>query len=193
MSGVAATPPAGGDGDYNWADVTNNWTDADATFLQERSLVRFDDTSVLVPTPGVPPDGTPANVSAGRMFLGRVKGTLVLSMGSSVWKNFLGSRFLKSIQETTAPNTASIVATGATTGIKFTDSSDQVLIPSLAAVAKNADGGNLFYSFAPTATDSAGHSLATEVPAAWLATGGPLRSELPDPDDYPLGAVFVVY
>lgn len=148
MSGTPATPPTGpfgGDGDYNWADGTNNWTDVDATFLQERALVRFDDTSATAPTAGTPPDGTPANLNAGRVFVGRVKGTLVMRLPGSVWRYFLGSRYLKNVVDTPgSPSTAEIVASGAaTTGVKFTDGSNKVTVGSLSATVRSADSGSL--------------------------------------------------
>lgn len=162
-------------GDTDWVDTTNNWTAADAEWLQDRAIGRYEDTAGSAPSSGF------LNLGAGRLFYGANMKGLILAIGSSVFKNILASRYIKQITDGTG--TADIVATNATTGIHFTDGSSAVGIPSLTAVVRQADAGTLVYDA----------TSVTDLPAGWVSqTVAPLRSNLPSAVNYPDGTIFII-
>jgi hypothetical protein len=77
--------PVSGYGDADWIDLSDNWRDADATWLQERSIVRINVADLAAATPlsaGV------ANFTNGRMFFNDYNDTLVISTTSTTPYSF---------------------------------------------------------------------------------------------------------
>ncbi len=74
-----------GYGDANWVDQTDNWRDADATWLQERSIVRI---NVADPSSSTPGTAGTSNFTIGRVFFNDNNDSLVVSMSSSAPYSF---------------------------------------------------------------------------------------------------------
>lgn len=79
---MSATIPSSGLGDVDWVDLQDNWRDADATWIQERSIVRV---SGATPTVGVL-DGSSGNVAVaaeGRVFYSTSSKSLLVTVSST--------------------------------------------------------------------------------------------------------------
>jgi hypothetical protein len=123
MTGTAASLPAT-TGTANWTDITNNWTAADAEWLQARSIIRVTNDSISVSAAGGSGVGSLAAVAAGQTFYGTTAQTLFFRDASS-YRYTLASRGGVSVDLTADTTTASIIkGTGASPAkIVFTNNS----------------------------------------------------------------------
>jgi len=132
---MSVTIPAGGNGDLNWTDNTDNWRDADATWLQERSVVRVTTTP---PTVGSA-TGNVANVTAGRIFYDITAGKLTLSLGSS-YKNILASANLNPALDSSTDVVLKV--TGASYGITLKNGSNPIVLDRIDTLTVSTGGSN---------------------------------------------------
>lgn len=106
-------------GDIDWIDLQNNWRQADAEWLQERSIVR------VTTTPAA--ETTLINTNAGRVFYSVADGRLVVSVGSGNYKNVMASDGLV-VADTSTTVTLSI---SGQSGFTFTKATGAVSIANL--------------------------------------------------------------
>ena len=141
--------PSSGYGDADWIDLSNNWRDADATWLQERSVVRI---NVANPAASDPATAGTANFTNGRVFFNDYNDTLVVSTTSSTpyaFKTIASSSYLV-IKDgsSTSELKASTASDG--TGISFSNTTGVVSIG--ASGNTTTIGGALTVSEATTLT-----------------------------------------
>lgn len=107
---MSATIPGDGYGEVNWVDYVDNWRDVDATWLQERSIVRN----------AADPAGTPAE---GRVFYNAAKHALRLRNSSSTYTTLVGSNNIAIVDGSPTSEIKSAAGTAAAgTGITFNNS-----------------------------------------------------------------------
>lgn len=107
----------GGIGDADWTDLQDNWRDADATWLQERSIVRV---SGATPSVGVI-DGSNGNVATateGRVFYSTTSKSLLVTTSSS--PTYRTVTMSNNITITDGASTSEIKASAAATGTGIT-------------------------------------------------------------------------
>jgi hypothetical protein len=110
-------------GDCDWIDVTNNWRDADATWLQERSIVR------VTTTPDAEIDVV--NTHEGRVFYSTNDKVLYLSTtGSAPFDRIMSSEFLV-VDESVSGSSQVGISGHEAYGIAFDTSSGFVTIGNL--------------------------------------------------------------
>lgn len=186
---MAEPIPASNLGDANWVDLVNNWRDADATWLQERSIVRVAGTPVVGSS-----DGQVANTSAGRVFYDSTNNKLILSLGSSTYKNVLASTNLNPAIDSSTDVVLKV--NGASYGITLKSGSGSIVLDKINTLTVDTTGSNSATVTTTTNVDSAstveisapikvasgttilrGSSVAsTAVTATGAVTGGTLVS-----------------
>lgn len=132
--------PVSGYGDADWIDLSNNWRDADATWLQERSVVRINvaDLSSATPTSaGV------TNFTNGRMFFNDSDDSLIISTTSTspyAFKTIASSAYL-SVKD--GASTSELKATAASdgTGISINNTTGAVSIGAVSLTSTLAVTG----------------------------------------------------
>ena len=119
--------PGDGYGDANWVDLSNNWRDADATWLQERSVVRINVANISTATPtsaGV------ANFTNGRVFFNDSDDSLIISTSSTVpyaFKIITSSNYL-TIKDGSSTSELKASAASDGTGISINNTTGAVSI-----------------------------------------------------------------
>lgn len=145
---MSVTIPTGGNGDLNWTDLSDNWRDADATWLQERSIVRVTTTP---PTVGSA-TGNVANVTAGRVFYDITAGKLTLSLGSS-YKNILASANLNPALDSSTDVVLKV--DGASYGITLKSGTTPIVLDRINTLKVDTTGSNLAQLTTSTSVDTA--------------------------------------
>jgi hypothetical protein len=156
-------------GDCDWQDITNNWRDADATWLQERSIVR------VVSTPDA--DTNLAHTHEGRTFYSTTDKVLYLSTtGGAPFSRVLASKSL--VLDEGVPGSVAVGVVGHTdSGISFDTSTGNVTIGNLTITTLDTISsltvGTLYVNQSMQITGSGGLLIETNGTNPVTMTTGP--------------------